>query len=448
MNDINLQQAKPRNVPTFETIEINLSRHLVKIMFKGVAIAILISGCAASPLHMAAERNDVSQVKSLLTEGTDINIRDDDGATPLHLAAKEGHLKVVELLLAKGAEVNARTRYSITPLHWGAYYDHIEVVELLLSKGADVDAKGNNSVTPLYFAVQEGNIEIVKLLIANGANVNAKDKESITPLHVAAINGHQEIVELLLAKGTDVNTKNDNGWTPLYLAAQEGHIETVKLLLSKGADVNARDKHSRTPLHLQGYNANVKVVELLLANGADVNAKDDLGQTPLDDATKYRNDAIVDLLIKSGAKRDKILILPFADCPDAHGSGKAFTNVIYATFFEKLKYRYDVVDISIVEQELLKLGQGYTVATAQDEVARRFGAVSIIAGELTVWKPGGWTKMPVVGFTVRCRSVATSTIRWTISHCDSVWIAALERRTPEIAAREVIEKAIKEDKIY
>jgi len=454
-NDLNSEQAKPQYVLTSESIGINLSQRLIRFMFRCVVLAIValpaivIPGCA-SALHVAAERNDVIQIRSLLNEGIDIDTRNNNGETPLHVAARKGHLKVVELLLTKGAELDARNKYSMTPTHRAAYAGHVEVVKLLLSKGADVNAKGNNAITPLYFAAQQGNIDIAELFLANGADVDVKDKRGLTPLFAAALNGHQEVAEFLLANGANANAKNDEGWTPLYPAAQEGHIEMMKLLFANGADANEKDKNSQTPLHLQGYIANVAVVELLLANGADVNAKDNSGRTPLDRAAKYKKDAIVDLLIEKGAKRDKMLILPFADCPDAPGSGKAFTNVLYSTLVEELKWRYDMIDISVIEQAFSEIGQkipSRTTARVQDEVAKRFNADLIVTGELTTWKHGSWTEMPIVGFMVRCRSVDTSTVLWAISHSDSVWLAAAERRKAEIAAGEAIKKAIKEGKI-
>jgi ankyrin repeat protein len=452
-----LQQTKAQTRSTSNPIKINLVQRLTKFVFKGVVltivlvVVILISGCAASPLHMAAERNDVSQVKSLLAEGVNINIRDDDGATPLHLAARAGHLKVVELLLANGAAVNAKNRYSSTPLHWSVYSNHIDVVKLLLSKGADVNARSRSFVTPLFLAVWNGNAEMVKLLIAHGADVNAKDNESFTPLHIAAMSGRQGIVESFPAEGANVNVKEyEVGLTSLFLPTQEDRIETMKLLLASGADVNAKNKFGYTPLHIASYHGQIRATELLLASGANVSVRDNSGQTPLDIATVYKRTEIADILIKSGAKRDKAIIFPFADCSGVPGSGKAFTNVLYGALLEKLKERYDVVDILVVEEELLKQGTempGHGKAAVEDEIAKRLGANLIIAGELTIWKDGSLFSMPVVGFTVRGRATGTSTIQWSISHSDSVWEAAGERRTAEIAAHEVIEKAIKEGKI-
>ena len=55
----------------------------------------------------------------MLTEGgTDIHMRDEEGATPLHLAAEFGRADYAQLLLERGADVNAKDREGATPLHW------------------------------------------------------------------------------------------------------------------------------------------------------------------------------------------------------------------------------------------------------------------------------------------------------------------------------------------
>ena len=72
------------------------------------AIIFWLSGFAvAEPLHDAAKEGDLEKAKSLIAEGSDVNVRAENGATPLHFAADRGYIDVVELLISKGADVNA-----------------------------------------------------------------------------------------------------------------------------------------------------------------------------------------------------------------------------------------------------------------------------------------------------------------------------------------------------
>ncbi len=184
----------------------NLGKRWKLIMVYIYAVIFSLSGFAvAEPVHEAAKEGDLAKVKSLIAEGSDVNVRDENGLTPLHLAAYRGHKDVAELLILKGANVNAVNNVKVTPLHWAAYRGHKDVAELLILKGANVNAvtmeKGwtGRKWTPLNYAIYRSHKDVAELLILKGANVNAADGTDTTPLHWAA--GHEEVVELLIKHG-------------------------------------------------------------------------------------------------------------------------------------------------------------------------------------------------------------------------------------------------------
>jgi ankyrin repeat protein len=49
----------------------------------------------------------------LISQGADVNATEADGATPLHLAAEREDVDVVRALLQRGANVNAANRYGV-----------------------------------------------------------------------------------------------------------------------------------------------------------------------------------------------------------------------------------------------------------------------------------------------------------------------------------------------
>lgn len=55
---------------------------------------------ATKPLHQAAEKGDIDQVQSHISQGADVNAKDDRNSTPLHYAAWKGHKDVAQLLIA------------------------------------------------------------------------------------------------------------------------------------------------------------------------------------------------------------------------------------------------------------------------------------------------------------------------------------------------------------
>ena len=71
----------------------------------------------AIPLVDAAERGNLTEVRALIKQGSNINAARVDGLTALHAAVYTDRLDVVETLLAAGARATATDRYGATPLY-------------------------------------------------------------------------------------------------------------------------------------------------------------------------------------------------------------------------------------------------------------------------------------------------------------------------------------------
>jgi len=212
-------------------------------------------------LHHAAANGEIERVKLLISEGADVNVKNNEGLTPLHYAAREGHKEIVELLLAHGADVNiGGADYNRTAAEFAMWSNHTEIVQLLVSKGADI--------SPLHFALYMKDEAKAKSLIEGGADVNKRTPFGITPLHIAAVAGLKDIAELLIEKGADVNANPNWDWTPLHGAVKDGNEDMVELLIARGANVNARDGGSRTPLWHAQEEGHTEIVELLRKHGA------------------------------------------------------------------------------------------------------------------------------------------------------------------------------------
>ena len=82
-------------------------------------------------------------------------------------------LELMDWLITQGADINARDEYERTPLHYHSQVNNVEKVALLLERGADIEAQDKYKNTPLHFA--EYNAEAAQLLIEKGADINAKD---------------------------------------------------------------------------------------------------------------------------------------------------------------------------------------------------------------------------------------------------------------------------------
>jgi ankyrin repeat protein len=282
----------------------------------------------AKLIHEAATSGDLNTVKSLISDGADVNIKGKLGYTPLHHAAENGHGNLATYLISKGADLEARNHYGRTPLALAVCQGHKGMVELLIDKGADFNTKDIWHKRLLHHAAVNGHTDLARFLIARGADVESETNLDYTALSLAASKGHKEMVKLLIASGADVNTKEQMKYTPLHSAATKGHYETAELLIAAGANVNAEDSQHRTPvykavlaghkdvagllvrnkayipfpaLHFYAIMGDLSEVRRIIEEGTDVDSKDGEQRTALLFAALGGNKQIVQFLVEKGA---------------------------------------------------------------------------------------------------------------------------------------------------
>ncbi len=257
-------------------------------------------------LHTAAYFGRRNATKFLLEKGADVDAKDESGQTPLHLAVDYSSVPhVPKLLLDREAEVNARDKVNNTPLHLAVngWNEDESLLELLFHKGADIHARNNDGQTPLHVAAhwakEEKRNEIaVNFLLNNGAKIKAKDKNGYTPLLTAARNGRDKIVQLLLAKGSDIDERSDDGLEAIHLAARYGHKNVVELLLDEGSGINVQDSQGMTPLFYAIKYKHNDLIEFLVQQEIDVKIKDSQGLTSLHYAARYGQKDLIEPLIE------------------------------------------------------------------------------------------------------------------------------------------------------
>ena len=112
----------------------------------------------------------VTGIQKALSNGADINGRDQEGMTPLMHAALRGNREIVELLLQKKARVDLVDIFGVTALMQAAWAGHTEIVADLVASGANPDLQSTieiprlkkKGVNALIGACMNGNAEVVK----------------------------------------------------------------------------------------------------------------------------------------------------------------------------------------------------------------------------------------------------------------------------------------------
>src|SRR5262247_1283532 len=259
----------------------------------------------------AAQKRDMTTLRTLIQQHIDANAAQPDGTTALHWAAHWNDLEAVNLLLRAGADSKATNRYGATPISEAVATGNAAMVQALLNAGASA----NTTTTPdgetiMMTAARVGNIDVVKLLLDRGAEVNARENyKGQTALMWAAAERHTDIVKLLLEhradwkiRSVDRETKPPKlsaassispiargGFTALSFSAREGDIATAKVMLDAGVDINYGDIDNTSALVVAIMNKQFTFAKFLLDRGADPNTVDAYGRTPLYAIVDIRN---------------------------------------------------------------------------------------------------------------------------------------------------------------
>jgi ankyrin repeat protein len=113
----------------------------------------------------ASYRGDEGMVRTILSTGTDKDVRDALGSTALHAAMYQSNLMVIKLLLDNGFDPNARdTKHGHTPLHNAVAANNVGAARMLLQYRADKNIKSKEGLTPLDKARKEEKRDMVMLL--------------------------------------------------------------------------------------------------------------------------------------------------------------------------------------------------------------------------------------------------------------------------------------------
>ena len=209
-------------------------------------------------INVAAFFNNVEGLKTLVKNGSNINLPTSQGITAIQSAAQRNSLDAAKYLIEQKAKLNGYNSVFLNAVCYAAVGYHLEMLELLVKSGADVNevSKVSPWTGPLAKLAmtfdpvdKKSRLKTISKLLELGANPNVLHAQDMTALMCAAKLGSSfgrkaavDNSELLIKSGANVNLVNTAGETALMLASEAGNAKLVSLLLSSGADVNAVNK--------------------------------------------------------------------------------------------------------------------------------------------------------------------------------------------------------------
>ncbi|KAJ8716007.1 hypothetical protein PYW08_013292 [Mythimna loreyi] len=225
----------------------------------------------------AAARNDIDEVRRLLSRGVTPDATNEDGLTALHQCCIDNNEAMMRLLLDHGANVNAEDSEKWTPLHAAATCGNLNLVRILIQRGANLLAVNGDGNMPYDICEEERTLDAIESemaargvtqrliddtrasteikmlrdvddLVKSGMDLDEpRDGQGATLLHIASANGYIKVVEYLLEHRASTDVVDHDMWQPVHAAACWGHLEVLELLVQYGADLNVRNKHDETP---------------------------------------------------------------------------------------------------------------------------------------------------------------------------------------------------------
>ena len=215
-----------------------------------------------STLMSATANNDVDGVKFFSKAGAlVINQRNKGGATSLHIACREGNFEITKTLIDNGANVNIIDNEGWTPLMRASLNGNAEIVEILLKNGAKANLLNSLNESALIHATTSKCIKCIEQIIENGDLIKNMDilvlKSQIADAFLIARSqenkGSQGVLESfldyasrmapLVAKNSSIDDQE-----PLPLALNQNKISNSKLnKFSKNFILKNQDNEKLTP---------------------------------------------------------------------------------------------------------------------------------------------------------------------------------------------------------
>jgi ankyrin repeat protein len=218
------------------------------------------SHCDELPLHCAARLGDLSAIASLVSEGADLEARDDDSLTPLMSASTAA---AAQALLSAGAAVDTITEDGMDALSLALASQNIELARALLEAGAPRDLINRFGLDRIGSAAFGRCPDSIAFLIESGSSLAPQSDSGMTVLHLVCWHGAasedlneitERVIRMLIEAGVPPDARDCFGQAPMHLAAAgEGpSCTTIRSLLKHGAKPDPIDHNGRTPLSLAG----------------------------------------------------------------------------------------------------------------------------------------------------------------------------------------------------
>lgn len=220
-------------------------------------------------LLKAAALGKTAAVDCLISEGADVDHRDEEHNTALMMSCLNGHAQTAYALVHKhAASVHLQNKSGNTAFGLACMERQYNIMAFLATEfGADPNAMLNtNGSTPLAHTIAYGSLKGTMLLLGVcGVDVSTAEPDQTNALMIAAIHSRVAILPVLVNEhALDVNAQNSHGFTALTFAVIYGTDETVAALLALRARGDIHDTSGNYAYHFAAMQLRRPVVRMLI----------------------------------------------------------------------------------------------------------------------------------------------------------------------------------------
>ena len=253
-------------------------------------------------MFTAVVQGNIEKVEQLVeADSTHALKKDARGFSPIHFAANFNQLEIIKLLIENGADINELGPFDRQPVHWAAATKSIDVLKWLHKLGADLNCKDATNKTPLYLAVTRQQKENINYLLSQDVDIETTGRAGFELLYFSITGNYNTIVQHFLDSDFDVKQLAIDGSGLMLAAAQSGNPEMISTFYDLGLDLNQRNEFGEAPVHISITQKNLDVLKKLLELGADINLPNYLGENALSMAIKNDSVAYATFLKSKGA---------------------------------------------------------------------------------------------------------------------------------------------------
>ena len=305
----NLEENDNQGNTAFLSATCNGSIQLLKFLKgKGADIKVHNNYGQNALMNVCSYSNDIDAVEWLLTEGFDLEDKNNKGNTVFLCAAQNENIpfQILSLLKHKGADIKVKNKDGQNALmNVCSGSCDIETVKWLLAEGFNLEEKDNQGNTVFLSAVWNGCTQLLKFLKIEGADIKDSNKNGENALmRVCSCSRDIDAVNWLWAEEFNLEEKNNDRNIVFLCAAQNENIplQILRLLQDKGAEMKVRNKNGQTALTNVCYGSgDIETVKWMLAEGFNLEEKDNLGQTAFLCAAWNGNTQLLNFLKGEGA---------------------------------------------------------------------------------------------------------------------------------------------------